>query len=180
MSKLSPTQERILKAAAVQPEVDVRDFMADVKSPAIKDTVVASMLKKGLIYEGDQDGGVAYLISDAGLEAVGAKRAAGKEAEAEAGEAAHATTEEAPATPEEPAGTVKAETESAAPKVTKQQIIIDLLKRPGGATLEQMMEATGWQRHSVRGVIAGGLKKKLSLEITASKEADGARVYKIA
>ena len=50
-------------------------------------------------------------------------------------------------------------------KPTKQQIIIDLLSRKGGACLEEMIEATNWQKHSIRGVISGSLKKKLGLKV---------------
>ena len=50
-------------------------------------------------------------------------------------------------------------------KATKQQIIIDLLSREGGACLEEMIEATNWQKHSIRGVISGSLKKKLGLKV---------------
>jgi len=50
-------------------------------------------------------------------------------------------------------------------KPTKQQIIIDLLSREGGACLEEMIEATNWQKHSIRGVISGSLKKKLGLKV---------------
>lgn len=74
----------------------------------------------------------------------------------------------------------EAQSEKAAPKSTKQQIIIDMLKREDGATLKQMMEATGWQRHSLHGAMAGGLKKKLGLKITSTKESGGETVYKIA
>lgn len=174
MSQLSPTQERVLKAAALQPDVDVRWHMADLKSPAVKDKVVESMLKKGLIFEGDQEGGLAYLISDAGLEAVGAPR-----------RESAASTEPAPAKkeaaekPKKSARKPKQENETGEPKLSKQQIIISMLKRPEGATLKQMMEATGWQRHSLHGAMAGGLKKKLGLAITSSKEGDE-RIYKIA
>ena len=50
-------------------------------------------------------------------------------------------------------------------KTTKQQIIIDLLSRDGGACLEEMIEATNWQKHSIRGVISGSIKKRLGLKI---------------
>lgn len=70
--------------------------------------------------------------------------------------------------------------EEQAPKSTKQQIIIDMLKRDEGATLKQMMEATGWQRHSLHGAMAGGLKKKLGFKIISTKESGGEMVYKIA
>lgn len=179
MSKLSPTQERILKTAAKKPELDIREHMGDIKSPAIKDKVVESMLKNGLITEGDQDGGIAYLISDAGFEAVGARKRKPKATSADkapAEEAKASTTEK----PKKPARKAKAKEETAEPKVSKQQIIIDMLKRPEGATLKQMMEITGWQRHSLHGAMAGGLKKKLGLKITSTKESGGETVYKIA
>ena len=62
---------------------------------------------------------------------------------------------------------------------SKQARIIAMLKRPEGATVEQIAEATGWQRHTCRGAMAGALKKKLGLTITSEK-VDGARVYRIA
>lgn len=176
MSKLSPTQERILKTAAKKPELDIREHMGDIKSPAIKDKVVESMLKNGLITEGDQEGGIAYLISDAGFEAVGARKRKPKQKAAPAEEAEATTAEK----PKKPARKAKAEGETGEPKVSKQQMIIDMLKREEGATLKQMMEATGWQRHSLHGAMAGGLKKKLGLKITSTKESGGETVYKIA
>ncbi len=52
-----------------------------------------------------------------------------------------------------------------------------LLQRPQGATLEQMTQATGWQRHSVRGALAGALKKAgYAIESTKT---DAGRVYRI-
>ena len=62
---------------------------------------------------------------------------------------------------------------------TKQAVLIELLKRPEGATLAQMTEATGWQVHTVRGAMAGALKKKLGLEITSEKQTGTDRVYRI-
>jgi len=53
-----------------------------------------------------------------------------------------------------------------------------LLLRPEGASVEDMMAATGWQTHSVRGALSGGLKKKLGLIIESEKTATG-RVYRI-
>ena len=61
---------------------------------------------------------------------------------------------------------------------TKLQIEIDLLGRPLGASIDEVMAATGWQAHSVRGAFAGSLKKK-GIEITSAK-LDGCRRYSIA
>lgn len=53
-----------------------------------------------------------------------------------------------------------------------------LLRRPQGATLDQLVEATGWQAHSMRGAMSGNLKKKRGLNI-ASVKTDGIRTYRI-
>ena len=50
---------------------------------------------------------------------------------------------------------------------TKQALMIDMLKRPEGATVEQIAAATGWQHHTIRGAISGALKKKLGLSVEA-------------
>jgi hypothetical protein len=52
---------------------------------------------------------------------------------------------------------------------TKQAQMIDLLKRPEGATVEQIAAVTGWQHHTIRGAIAGALKKKLGLKVEATR-----------
>jgi hypothetical protein len=61
---------------------------------------------------------------------------------------------------------------------TKQAKMIDLMKRPEGATVEQIAKATGWQHHTIRGAISGALKKKLGLKVEATKEESGT-VYRI-
>jgi hypothetical protein len=61
---------------------------------------------------------------------------------------------------------------------SKQAEVIALLHRPEGATLDAIVAATGWQRHTARGVIAGALKKKLGLDVIAEKTERG-RVYRI-
>ena len=58
--------------------------------------------------------------------------------------------------------------------------MIALLKRPEGATITQICEATGWQPHTVRGAFAGSLKKKLGLTIVSVKDENAERVYRIA
>jgi hypothetical protein len=52
---------------------------------------------------------------------------------------------------------------------TKQARMIELLKRPEGATVEQIAEVTGWQKHTIRGAISGALKKKLGLLVEATR-----------
>lgn len=63
---------------------------------------------------------------------------------------------------------------------SKQAQVIAMLKRPEGATIAQIVEATGWQQHTVRGTFAGAFKKKLGLEITSTKEQGSDRIYTIA
>ena len=62
---------------------------------------------------------------------------------------------------------------------TKQVLLIDLLKRKRGVTIDEIVAATGWQAHSVRGAISGTLKKKLGLAISSEKVGDRGRVYRI-
>jgi len=62
---------------------------------------------------------------------------------------------------------------------SKQAVLITLLQRPAGATIEEMVKATGWQQHSVRGLMSGVLKKRLQLTIDSEQEERG-RVYRIA
>ena len=61
----------------------------------------------------------------------------------------------------------------------KLGLLVALLRRPGGADISDMMAATGWQEHSVRGAIAGALKKKRGFPIISEK-AEGPRRYRIA
>ena len=62
---------------------------------------------------------------------------------------------------------------------SKAAAVIALLKRDCGATLDEMMAATGWQKHSVRGFMAGALKKRHGLAVT-SANVDQGRSYRIA
>ncbi len=62
---------------------------------------------------------------------------------------------------------------------SKQQRCLDLLARRDGATLTELVAATDWQAHSVRGFLSGTIKKKLGLSVTSTRDADGARRYRI-
>jgi hypothetical protein len=61
---------------------------------------------------------------------------------------------------------------------SKQAHVIGMLKSPAGATIDAMMKATGWQQHSVRGFLAGVVRKRLKLKL-GSKKVDGERVYRV-
>ena len=62
---------------------------------------------------------------------------------------------------------------------SKAAKILDLLKRPDGASLKGLMKATGWQAHSVRGFLSGTVSKKMGLKITSAKAEDGERGYSV-
>ena len=64
-------------------------------------------------------------------------------------------------------------------RVTKQERLLTLVSQPKGASIEEMMQATDWQQHSVRGFLAGTVKKKLGFALTSLKPDDGVRRYQI-
>ena len=97
-----------------------------------------------------------------------------------------ATTENAPvATKLKPAragkgGKAKADKPSRGRSDSKQAKLIAMLKAAKGASIDEIVAAFGWQPHTVRGAIAGALKKKLGLEVTSEKIDGRGRVYHIA
>jgi hypothetical protein len=70
------------------------------------------------------------------------------------------------------------ESQPDAKRPSKQDEVIAMLRRAEGATVDEVARATGWQRHTVRGVFSGTLKKKLGLTLASAKEERG-RVYRI-
>jgi hypothetical protein len=109
-----------------------------------------------------------------------AKRATLKIARRGSSEKLHAPRTSGPSTP--PTG-CEAKTDERATKieehVTKQERMLTLLGRQEGASVAEMMQATNWQQHSVRGFLAGTVKKKLGFSLTSSKAADDVRRYRI-
>ena len=77
-------------------------------------------------------------------------------------------------------GANAAKNQSGARQGSKTQKVLELLKRSSGATLKEIMKATDWQAHSVRGFISGTLGKKMALEVESVKGDDGERTYRIA
>ena len=81
----------------------------------------------------------------------------------------------------------KAKAPKKAPKAAKKEggardgskaaAVLDLLKRADGATLAELMKATGWQAHSVRGFLSGTVSKKMGLAVVSTKVEDGERTY---
>jgi len=62
---------------------------------------------------------------------------------------------------------------------SKKAIVLELLRRPEGATLQEIMSVTGWMAHSVRGFISGSLTKKMGLTVESFERPDGERAYRI-
>ena len=101
--------------------------------------------------------------------------------------------EEAPQTPDvAPPGTELAENATPAEKApktprsangtregSKTGLILELLKREGGVSVQELMTATGWQVHSVRGFLSGTIGKKMGLTVVSTKREDGTRIYSI-
>jgi len=192
MPKLTDTQLVILSAAAGCQDGAVLPLPRSLKvNKAAATTVLKSLLKKGLVAEGPaapdeahwretRDGGrTALVITDTGLQALGVEvdRKTSKQSSSTKAQ----PSERSRRAERKPSGSrPKGRTSPAAGRPgTKQALLIDLLKRKKGATIEEIVEATGWQAHSVRGAISGTLKKKLGLMVTSEKPDDGARRYRI-
>ena len=193
MTKLSDTQAVILSAAAQRDDRNVLPLPGSLRGGAAT-KVVGALLSRGLIAEttingltkadaalnriwrNDEDGRAILLhITDAGLAAIGIEP-----------EDAHTAPAGALGAPtEEPAPDTAAGIE-AAPKArklregTKQAALIAMLRAPDGATIEEIATALEWAGHTVRGAMAGALKKKLGLTVTSEKVADRGRIYRIA
>jgi hypothetical protein len=79
-----------------------------------------------------------------------------------------------------PAGRTKAQpAKPGARGGSKTAKILDLLKRPGGASARELLKATGWQPHSLRGFLSGTVGKKMGLALTSTKGEDGDRTYSL-
>jgi Protein of unknown function (DUF3489) len=102
---------------------------------------------------------------------------------------ARASARAAHVAPSKPKAAKKASPAKKAPKGAKKATgardgsksakVLDLLKRPGGATAKELMKATGWQPHSVRGFLSGTVSKKMGLAVTSTKGEDGERTYSV-
>ena len=67
-----------------------------------------------------------------------------------------------------------------AQKTSKQDQVLVLLRRQNGASIEEIVAATDWQPHSVRGFLSGAVKKRLGIDVISEKGADGVRRYYVA
>jgi hypothetical protein len=198
MAKLSDTQLVILSAAAQRADLSVRPLpdSVNLKGGALN-KVMDSLRNRGLIrvIQTGDDRPDRVVITSEGMAAIGVEA---EDDEAPATTHTGATTAEAESAVDAPApvteadgaaapakkgrakGKGKAKPTKAAPgrdptaKPTpragiKQAKMIDMLRRPEGATVEQIAAATGWQHHTIRGAISGALKKKLGLTVEATR-----------
>jgi hypothetical protein len=180
MTRLSDTQLVILSAAAQREDGAVLPLTIDLKGGAVQ-KVLASLERKELIArmgEPRGDDPPPLCITRAGLEAIGVEPDAGTDEApfvevTDAPQGGTEAQERAPANPQTGASETAPAARTRAPREnTKQARMIELLKRPEGATVEQIAEATGWQHHTIRGAISGALKKKLGLTIETTRNPD--------
>lgn len=186
MHKLTDTQSIILTRAASRPG-NLALPLPNGLSGAAAQMVVGKMITRGWLEEVDAnlrrgeplwretgDGhGTTLIVTEAGLEAIGIEPVV-----------ASAVTNIRKAGPGAKAAAFTAN-ETASPKLvsirqgTKQALLIEMLQRPEGASIAEIVEATSWQSHTARGTISGALKKKLGLPITTEKHAGRGTVYKL-
>lgn len=182
MTTPSDTQSLILSRAATRPGNLALPLPEGLVGAAAR-MVVGKMIARGWLEEVEAssrraepmwretgDGfGTTLIATEAGLEAIGIEPVA-------ASTLAGLRKAKAAQTPDD--------TEAAKPVAlragTKQAQIIAMLQRPEGVTIPEMVEATGWLAHTVRGSISGALKKKLGRPITAEKVEGRGTVYRIA
>lgn len=190
MTRLSETQLIVLSAAAQRTDHLALPLPKSLKGGAAQ-KVIKPLIDKGLLEEveanrnlGDpvwrETGdchGVTLVITAAGLAALGLEPEPKTQitAESEASPKAAAANSEV----ETPPATATAPRERKTRDGTKQAAMIAMLQRPEGATLEELVAAMGWQPHTVRGAMAGALKKKLGLTIESENVENRGRVYKV-
>ena len=173
MTKLTDTQRVILSAASQRTDRLALPLPKSLKGGAAH-KVVNALIERGLLKEvkanrklsdpvwrdSDDGHGLTLIVTDAGFAAIGI------ELEPQQTKAQKPEAKSAP-------------TERKTREGTKQSLMISLLERPQGATIAEIVEATQWQQHTIRGAMAGALKKKLGLVITSEKDEVRGRCYKI-
>lgn len=208
MTKLSDSQLVVLSAACQRDGRSVYPLTLEVKGNAAA-KVLNSLLTKGLIEEvpAQLDDEVWREDKDGARLTLRATEAADAALGIEPDTAAPAETVDAPKPPKpakkakasarkgrrpgrasaktkKTAKVVRKKGDAKAPRATradsKQARLIVMLKRAKGASIDEIVEAFGWQPHTVRGAIAGALKKKLGLDVTSEKVEGRGRVYRIA
>ena len=193
MPKLTDTQLVILSAAAQRQDREVLPLPKSLKvSKGAATTILRNLLKKGLVKERPaatdephwretRDGArTALVIAEVGLQAIGVE--VNRKTSKQSSPTKPPPKQRSRRAERKPC-VAKPNGRTSPPAVrpgTKQALLIDLLKRKKGATIDEIVEAIGWQPHSVRGAISGTLNKKLGLAVTSERVGDRGRVYQIA
>jgi hypothetical protein len=189
MTKLSDIQLVILSAALQRPNRIVLPLPERLKGGAAQ-KVVGALLAKGLVREVEADRDdplwreigdgrrVTLAATDAASEALGLEPDSGPPSASTAA-TAEGDSPGTAAAPEPPAARTAARTGKMR-EGTKQAQLIAMLRRANGATIAEVVEATRWQPHTVRGALAGALKKRLGLTIISEKVEGRGRIYRIA
>ena len=188
MTKLTDTQLIVLTAAAGRDDGSILPLPDTIRGGAVT-KVVDSLVGKGLAERIEHERIAVddlVRITRAGLAAINVDPDDGALAATDT----QADKDDAVAAPEPEVATTGADGATQAATVattkprrkregTKQELLIEMLRRPEGATIDQIAEATGWRNHSIRGAISGAIKKKLGLDVTSEKTDDGPRTYRI-
>ena len=166
--QLTDAQRAILEPASQREDLCIYPVTAPLKGGAVGN-VCKSLLKRGLLEEtAATDAQTVWRHDEAAGPLTLRVTAAGQQALA--GE--EVTPPAEPSEPQAPAPAPLA-------KTSRQDTLLALLRRPEGATIADMTEATGWQAHSVRGALSGIIGKKLGLKVVSEKETDRGRVYRL-
>ena len=173
-TKLTATQTTVIKSAAARPDGNIEPLPANLRGGA-RTAVIGGLLARDLITKLQHPDHVEYYLTDAAYAAVGHKRKPPAPVMPDPVIEAAVTAVEAQWVQEKQAATKPRSREN-----SKQATVIQMLQRPDGTTVQQVMAATGWQSHTVRGTFAGALKKKLGLSIVSEKVTGGERTYRIA
>lgn len=171
--KLTDTHIKVLTAAACRPDGDIEPLPPTLKGGA-RAKVIEGLTTRALIIE--QDG--KHVLTDAGYAAICRSRPQTETAMDDAHDDAElgaAVTAAEAAWQDAPKSATRRTREN-----SKQAQVVAMLKRPEGATVHQIMAATGWQAHTVRGTFAGAFKKKLGLTLLSEKPEGGERIYRLA
>jgi len=182
---LSDTQAVIMSTACAREGGFLLPITAALKGGAVN-MVLGSLIKKELaeeipaepgapVWREDEDGNPLTLrATTAAYEALGMVADTGADTAPEEEPAADmAEQSEVPAM--EAQGQVVRKTRQG----TKQEALIAMLRYPEGASIDEIVAGFGWAKHTVRGAIAGALKKKLGLTVTSEKHEARGRIYKI-
>ena len=189
---LTPAQHFILAAAIEHTDGRIERFPDNIKGGA-RSKVLDGLFNRALI----TPNGEGWCVAAEGYDALGAprpranaRRISSFEAKLDAIIAAAENTDAPEAHAELDAVDIEGEVATAESTFTaptprtrensKQAEVIRMLRRPEGATIRQICEATGWQQHTVRGTFAGAFKKKLGMTLTSEKTTGAERVYRAA